>query len=104
MFQGGNEVETMGAIIFGMEGSTPYRHERVASGLDKYATANGIDIDHAFFSRHVEIDPRHGQSILMTIRDWLSDPVKVNLLSQGAIRSFDARKIFLDQVLEQAKR
>ena len=104
MFQGGEEVETIGAVVFGMESSTPYRHERVATGLDRFGADHGMAIDHTFFSRHVEVDPRHGQGILMTIRHWLDDSEKVELLRQGAFRSFDARKVFLDQVLNLSRR
>jgi len=103
LFQGGEEVETMGAVIFGMESSTPYRHERVATGLAKFAADHDVEINHTFFSRHVEVDPRHGQSILMTLRHWLDDADKVERLRQGAFRSFDARKVFLDQVLERSR-
>lgn len=68
LFQSGREVETMGALVFGMESSTPYRHERVTTGLRDFAKSNGTDVDTTFFSRHVEIDSRHGRRLITPIR------------------------------------
>ena len=103
MFQSGEELPMLGAVMFGMESSTPYRHHRVATGLEIFAAEHNLDVDHTFFSRHVEVDPRHGQSVLMTVRTWLDSPASVDLLRQGAIRSFDARTVFLDEVLERSQ-
>jgi pyrroloquinoline-quinone synthase len=103
MFQNGEQLPMLGAVMFGMESSTPFRHHRVTTGLEVFAAENNMNIDHTFFSRHVEVDPRHGQSLLMTVRTWLDSPVSVELLREGAIRSFDARKVFLDEVLERSR-
>ncbi len=98
LFRGDRELEVMGAIIFGMEASTPYRHERVTAGIEKFCETSDLEIDHTFFNRHVEIDPRHGQSIIMPIREWLDDPGKVAALTRGAITCFEARAFFLDDL------
>jgi pyrroloquinoline quinone (PQQ) biosynthesis protein C len=98
MFRNDEEVAITGAVIFGMESTTPYRHERVSIGLQIFGRDHGIDVDHFFFSRHVEDDPRHGQSLLMPIRSWLDDRDRVEGLTAGALRAFDARKVFLDDL------
>jgi len=102
MFQGGREIETMGAVIFAMESTTPYRHEKVTSGLSKFAPKCDLVIDDTFFSRHVEIDPRHGQSLLMPARAWLDDPIAITALMKGAELSFDARAKFLDEIMDRS--
>lgn len=93
------EYALIGAIIFAMESATPYRHARVTQGLEKYATTNQVIIDDTFFSRHVEVDPRHGQSLIMPVRDWLANEELVNEIIDGASESLDARRAFLDDLL-----
>ena len=60
-----------------------------------------MTIDDTFFSRHVEVDPRHGQSLIMPIRDWLANEELVKLIVEGACQSLDARKAFLDDIMTQ---
>jgi len=92
------EEHVLGAIIFGMEATTPYRHQCVTMGIERVMEREGIVVDHRFFSRHIDVDPRHGQSLLMPIRSWLADDARVFGLIDGAARAFSARAIFLDEV------
>ena len=104
LFQSGLEKEMMGAVIFGMESTTPYRHAKVTTGLKKVESDQRVVIDTTFFSRHVEDDPRHGQSIVFAIREWLCDTESILSLIEGARVSFDARRDFLDDVLSRIQK
>ena len=101
LFRNDLEVEMLGAVIFGMEATTPYRHAKVATGLSIIAGREDLNIDDTFFSRHVEIDPRHGQSLILPIHDWLIETDLVAGLTRGALISFEARCAFLDEVLAE---
>ena len=98
LFNGGLAEEIVGAIIFGMERTTPHRHSRVLDGLKKFSDRTGHEIDWQFFSEHVGVDDYHNNALLFPLQSWFLDPVKVDRMMQGATASFDARKGFLDDL------
>jgi pyrroloquinoline quinone (PQQ) biosynthesis protein C len=98
MFRNGEEIEIAGAVIFGMESTTPYRHTKVDEGLRQFSRNAKRAVDGLFFSRHVEVDPRHGQSLLNSVHFWLNEPDAVRRLIDGTVRSLDAREVFLDDL------
>jgi pyrroloquinoline-quinone synthase len=98
LFRGGLTDEAIGAVIFGMERTTPYRHGKVLKGLKIYDERNGTSTDKVFFSAHVMIDPGHNESLIDVAEEWFTRPQKVERLKLGARISFDARKIFLDDL------
>lgn len=97
LFRGGLVDETLGAIVFGCEMSTPYRHSRVSSGLKSFSTTSGREVDQRFFSEHVEIDPAHSEALIDALLE-VNPPVSLERLIYGARISFDARKMFLDDL------
>ncbi len=98
MFHSGLREEMIGAIIFGLENTTPYRHKKVATGLEKFSKRHGIKIDASFFLEHVDLDPVHSNSLLAAIESWLQDSMKVKKIISGMTKSFDAREVFLDDL------
>lgn len=98
LFNAGLSEEIVGAIIFGMERTTPHRHSRVLEGLKKFSARTGHKIDWQFFSEHVGVDDYHNTALLVPLQSWFHDPVKVERMVQGATASFDARKGFLDDL------
>lgn len=98
LFNAGLAEEMVGAIIFGMERTTPHRHSRVLDGLKKFSARTGHKVDWQFFSEHVGVDDYHNNALLFPLQSWFHDPVKVDRMVQGATASFDARKGFLDDL------
>ncbi len=98
LFQDGKYPETMGAVVFGFERTTPYRHARVVEGLRKFTERTGRDVDPTFFREHVTIDPHHSRSLLLPLQNMLKDEHNVQHVIQGAAASFDARKVLLDNL------
>merc|ERR1712232_750662 len=96
MFRGDLAEEMLGAVIFGMERTTPHRHSSVQKGIAKFAKRTGVEVDTQFFSEHVAIDEYHNNKLVEPIAHVFSDPTRVQRLKQGIIMSFDARKEFLD--------
>jgi pyrroloquinoline quinone (PQQ) biosynthesis protein C len=90
--------EIVGAIIFGMERTTPHRHSSMLAGLQKFAARSGIAVDPQFFAEHVAVDDYHNHALIEPLADWFEDPVAVDRMKQGALRSFDARLEFLDNL------
>ena len=43
----------------------------------------------------------HNNALIEPIADWFLDPVKVERMKKGALRSFDARKEFLDNLAQE---
>ncbi|MFB6423860.1 iron-containing redox enzyme family protein [Streptomyces microflavus] len=96
MFRGELVSESLGAVAFGMETTTPYRHAKVLEGLAKYEKKSGVSLDVAFFSSHVQIDEHHSSILYDTAMPvFTSDPKGV---MRGARYSFDAREVFLDDL------
>lgn len=91
-------VEMLGAVIFGMERSTPHRHAKMVEGLSKFAAREGIVVDMRFFSEHVAVDEGHNWALINAVAHWFEDEGKRAGLVAGARRSFDARQHFLDGV------
>ena len=56
MFQGNLPEEIVGAIIFGMERTTPHRHSSVLDGIKTFSERTGHAVDAQFFSEHVAVD------------------------------------------------
>jgi len=98
LFQSGLAEETVGAIIFGMERTTPHRHSSVMEGLRKFTARTGIAVDAQFFEEHVAVDDYHNNALLYPIAEWFRDPVKVDRIVHGATTSFDARREMLDDL------
>ena len=94
LFNGGLAEEIVGAIIFGMERTTPHRHSRVLDGLKKISDRTGHEIDWQFFSEHVGVDDCHNIALLFLEIWFLVNGV--DRMIRGATASFDARKGFLD--------
>lgn len=97
LFRGGLVSEGLGAVIFGMESTTPHRHGRVLQGLENYQAAHpDTTIDATFFSSHVSIDEHHSDLLYRNAMPWmLRDPEG---FARGARYSFDAREVFLDDL------
>merc|ERR1712093_684192 len=89
----------VGAVIFGMERTTPHRHSKVV-GLDKFSARTGQAVDAAFFREHVEVDPSHNLDLLEQAAGLFTDPKRVVSLGRGAAISFDARAVLLDSLAE----
>jgi hypothetical protein len=98
LFQGGLSEEMVGAIIFGMERTTPHRHSAVLDGLNTFSQRTGHKVDVQFFSEHVAVDDYHHISLIKPLESWFRDPTKVRRMKEGAVRSFDARREFLDNL------
>ena len=98
LFTAGLEEESLGAIIFGCEGSTPYRHARVIAGLSKYEKNTSKTIDKTFFSSHIDIDQHHFSKLVDVVGNILRDPTRLDRFINGINISFDARKVFLDDL------
>jgi pyrroloquinoline-quinone synthase len=98
LFRGGLVSETLGAVIFGMEASTPYRHGSVVEGLKRFREHSDLDIDATFFEAHVCGDEAHSRDLLNAAMPFIeADPEGV---ARGARLSFDARKVFLDDLAQ----
>ena len=95
LFQGGLSEEMVGAIIFGMERTTPHRHSAVLDGLNTFSQQTGHKVDVQFFSEHVAVDDYHNTALIKPLESWFRDPTKVQRMKEGAVRSFDARREFL---------
>ena len=99
LFRGGLVDETLGAITFGCEKTTPHRHSKVVTGLKKFVQSTGVQVDYTFFSEHEEIDPHHSGGMIRAISKLSeNNVVSLERMSMGARISFDARKIFLDDL------
>merc|ERR1711871_61712 len=98
LFRGGLAEEMVSAIIFGMERTTPHRHSAVLDGLNTFSQRTGHKVDVQFFSEHVAVDDYHNTALLKPLESWFRDPTKVRRMKEGAIRSFDARREFLDNL------
>lgn len=96
LFDRGDAAETMGAVIFGFERTTPYRHGRVITGIKAFNARTGNTVDDRFFTGHVEIDPHHSQSLIEPSRELFRNDL--NGVITGAHHSFLARKVFLDSL------
>lgn len=64
MFQGALPEEIVGAIIFGMERTTPHRHSSVLDGLKAFTAATGHTVDAQFFAEHVAVDDYHNTALI----------------------------------------
>jgi pyrroloquinoline-quinone synthase len=96
LFRGGLVSETLGAVVFGMESSTPYRHSMVIDGINRFCKHSGIVVDAAFFETHVSGDEEHGAALMSSALPFIeADPDGV---MRGVHLSFDARKVFLDDL------
>jgi len=101
LFQGGLSEEMVGAIIFGMERTTPHRHSAVLDGLNTFSQQTGHKVDVQFFSEHVAVDDYHNTALIKPLESWFRDPTKVQRMKEGAVRSFDARREFLDNLADE---
>jgi len=98
LFRGGLVAEMIGAVVFGMESSTPYRHGSVVEGLKVFRPHSRLDIDATFFEAHVSGDEAHSRDLLNAAMPFIeADPEGVG---RGARLSFDARKLFLDDLAQ----
>lgn len=96
MFRGGLVSEGVGAVVFGMESTTPYRHGKVLEAIAKYQDRFGTNVDATFFSSHVSIDEHHSQLLYDAALPFMqTDPAG---FARGARYSFDAREVFLDDL------
>lgn len=101
LFTEATQVEAIGAVVFGMENSTPHRHSHVVQGIKRYSERSGAVVDDTFFAAHVEIDEHHSELLFRTAMPiLLSD---TDAIVRGAKWSFDARKVMLDDILKQLK-
>eukprot|EP01083_Nonionella_stella_P072608 195831_1 len=101
LFKGDLKYEMIGAVIFGMEKTTPHRHSKIVHGIRVYERKHGLvknSINTDFFSGHVEIDPFHNLNLIQPIKEWFNDINIVNRMKRGSRLSFDARKEFLDDL------
>ena len=96
MFRGGLVSESIGAVAFGMETTTPYRHGKVLEGLAHYESGSGASLDTTFFSSHVDIDEHHSTLLYDAAMPAILQDVKG--IVRGARYSFDAREVFLDDL------
>lgn len=99
IFRGALVSESLGAVIFGMESTTPYRHGKVLEGLARYQERIGDDVDATFFSSHVSIDEHHSSMLYKAAMPFLEKDPKG--IARGARYSFDAREVFLDDLGHQ---
>ena len=99
MFRGGLTNEGLGAVVFGMESTTPYRHSKVIEGLTRYRERYGTDVDDTFFSSHVSIDEHHSAMLYDAALPFILEDPKG--FARGARYSFDAREVFLDDLGKQ---
>jgi pyrroloquinoline-quinone synthase len=98
MFRGGLVSEMLGAVVFGMESTTPYRHGMVLKGVGKYCERTGETFDTTYFEAHVTGDEEHTVELLEAAEPFIeADPEGI---MRGARLSFDARKLFLDSLRE----
>merc|ERR1712039_53858 len=81
-------IEMMGAVIFGMERTTPYRHQKVVEGLKKFSARTGLVVNDEFFAMHVEVDDGHNWSLITAVQHWFRSVEKVRLMRLGARLSF----------------
>lgn len=103
LFRGGLVPETIGAVVFGMESTTPYRHAKVLEGIERFRrnTQSQRDIDATFFRTHVTGDESHSKQLLEAAMPFIeSDPGGVQ---RGARLSYDAREIFLDDLAAELR-
>lgn len=98
MFRGGLAEEMVGAVVFGMERTTPVRHSSVLKGITAFTSRTKHKVDSQFFGEHVAVDEYHNTAIIKPLEHWFRDPVKVRRIREGALRSFDARREFLDDL------
>lgn len=96
LFRGELVSESLGAVVFGMESTTPYRHSKVLEGLAKHEEKTGETLDDTFFSSHVSIDEHHSELLYNAAMPFIAaDPKGI---ARGARYSFDAREVFLDDL------
>jgi pyrroloquinoline-quinone synthase len=96
LFRGELVSESIGAVSFGMESTTPYRHGKVLEGLTRYQERSGESLDTTFFSSHVSIDEHHSAMLYdAAMAFFTADPKGI---ARGARYSFDAREVFLDDL------
>lgn len=99
LFRGELVDETLGAITFGCERTTPFRHGKVVSGVRKFMQSQSIPVNVTFFSAHQEIDPHHSGSLIAAMsRLSKNGSLSIERVIAGARMSFDARKVFLDDL------
>lgn len=99
MFQGDLVPETLGAVVFGMESSTPFRHGMVLQGLENFQQHSALAVDAGFFECHVVGDEGHSAELIDAALPFIeADPEGV---MRGARLSFDARKLFLDDLMRE---
>lgn len=96
LFRGNLVPESIGAFIFGMELTTPYRHGKVLTGIQNSGLLAKLPVDASFFDRHVNTDLDHGAELVEAAAPIiLADPEGVE---RGAKISFDARALLLDSL------
>ena len=100
LFSESRTEETLGAVAFGCESSTPYRHGKVIAGIGRVAENHGLAIDDTFFSAHIEIDDKHSSLLMAELKPLLANARSRERLAEGARISFDAREVFLDGVMQ----
>lgn len=101
LFRGALVGESIGAVAFGMESTTPYRHGRVVDAIRRYEAKTGTKLDDTFFASHIEVDEHHSNILFETAAPiFIEDQDSVE---RGARLSFDARQIFLDDLLKHMK-
>lgn len=98
LFRAGLAEETLGAVIFGMERTTPHRHSKVLEGLRKFQARTGHCVDAQFFEEHVGVDEYHNTAMIKAVEPWFRDDVRVRRMAEGAVTSFNARQEFLDDL------
>lgn len=96
MFRGDLVSESLGAVAFGMESTTPYRHSKVLEGIARYEERSGESLDVTFFSTHVSIDEHHSAMLYEAAMPYFMEDPKGT--ARGARYSFDAREVFLDDL------
>lgn len=95
-FRGQLVSESLGAVAFGMESTTPYRHGKVLEGIAKYENRYSESLDVTFFSSHVSIDEHHSAMLYRAAMPFFKEDPKG--IARGARYSFDAREVFLDDL------
>lgn len=101
LFRGDLVSETLGAVAFGMESTTPYRHGKVLDGLARYSERTGASVDATFFDSHVSIDEVHSAKLYAAALPFFEqDPAGI---ARGARYSFDAREVFLNDLAHELR-
>jgi len=90
-------VESIGAVVFGMESTTPYRHTRVARGIELLSQKYGSRVDSRFFDEHSALDDHHSLELAQASVSSVAE--QHDAVIRGAVLSLDARKVFLDDLL-----